>query len=140
MQRDWRRIVGSAALGIAAFLWLFRDRLHLFTSVNDALVVFVIVLILAIIAYRAWPAFPIIWDLCRTPEGRQAMRPTLLHLAGAMGFAVLIMVLLFLVLRSLSSNITVQWPRTLRSLLILTFVGYFVFPWIYVRWRRWGTR
>lgn len=140
MQPDWRRIVGSAALGIAAFLWLFRDRLHLLVSIDDALVVLVIVLILAVIAYRAWPAFPIIWNLLRTPAGRQAMRPTLFHLAGAMGFAALVMVLQLLFLRTLSSSITVHWPSALRSLLILTLVGYFVFPWIYVRWRRWRTR
>jgi hypothetical protein len=134
------RVAGSIALAIAAFLWIFRERLHLLTSLNDALVVFVIVLIFAIIAYRAWPAFEIILELSRTAAGRQAMWTNSHRVVGAMGFSALILLALFMFLRTLSSNITVEWSSMLRSFLVLTLLGYFVYPKIFVSWRRWRTR
>jgi hypothetical protein len=135
-----RRVAGSIALAVAAFLWLFRDRLHLLTSDGNAPVVFVILVIFAIIAYRAWPAFEIIWELAHTPEGRQAMWTNSHRLVGAMGFSALVILALFLMMRTLSSNITVQWSGVLRTFLLLTLLGYFVYPKIFVTWRHWRTR
>lgn len=132
-----RRVVGSIALAVAAFLWLFRERLHLLTTLDDALVVFVVLVIFAIIAYRVWPAFEIIWELSRTAEGRQAMWTNSHRVVGAMGFGALVILALYAFLRTLSSNVTVQWPNVLRSFLLLTLLGYFVYPKIFVTWRRW---
>jgi hypothetical protein len=135
-----RRVAASIVLAIVAFLWLFRESLHLLTTTDDAVVVFVILLILAIIAYRAWPAVEIIWELSRTPEGRQAMWTNSHRVVGAMGFSALIILALFLMMRTLSSNITVQWSGVLRTFLVLALLGYFVYPKIFVTWRRWRTR
>jgi hypothetical protein len=135
-----RRVSASIALAIAAFLWLFRERLHLLSSDGNAPMVFVILLIFAIIAYRAWPAFEIFWELSRTPEGRQAMWTNSHRVVGAMGFSALIILALFVSMRTLSSNITVQWSGLLRTFLLLALLGYFVYPKIFVTWRRWRTR
>lgn len=135
-----RRVAGSITLAIAAFLWLFRERLQLLNSDGNAPAVFVILLIFAIIAYRAWPAFEIIWELSRTAAGRQAMWTNSHRVVGAMGFSALILLALFMFLRTLSSNITVEWLSVLRSFLVLTLLGYFVYPKIFVSWRRWRAR
>ncbi|MCC7021300.1 MAG: hypothetical protein IT338_00650 [Thermomicrobiales bacterium] len=82
----------------------------------------------AIVVYRAWPAFGPIWQRWQTPEARRSLRPTPSRIVGT---AVLVMVLtpvLLAIDRLIFRSATVDAVDALKTLGTYGIVIYLVWP------------
>lgn len=76
------------------------------------------------------------WDSCTSPDAKRAYCASWPHVLGAAGISLGLYLLVLLFVLTMGRNITVDWGRLVRSLLIVAMLGYLYWPEMVEGWRR----
>lgn len=135
----WRRIVGSLGIAVLILNWMFGAD-NLTRDFSDVANGSIVLAVIWLITYRAWPALEITWDFFTSPEAKRAYRPTWPHVLGAFGLSLGVQLFLVLFALTLSRNIEVDPWALLRTVLIDAVIAYIAWPAVVMKWRHWRAR
>jgi hypothetical protein len=124
---------------VLILLWVFG--LDDLTRDSGDVANFTIVLtVIWLITWRAWPAVEITWEFFTSPAAKRAYRPTWSHVLGALGLGLGLTLLPALFLLTVSRNIEANLGGLGLRLLLYSLGFYIAWPAMVVRWRRLRTR